>query len=180
MSVLEDAAVNVLIADYIGVDAAGKINALGLGFAIAGLTGSGMSAAQHVAVIVDLPSKYRGTDLSLGISLYNDDSNTPVKIPGPNGPPDDLRILQVVRPEAYQVPPGVYLPSDMPVRVQAAIGFPGGLPLTPGHYYSWRAEIDGQTTHRWRAQFYLPGPIPAPVFGGSSSPVDIPTFPKMD
>lgn len=70
MSISEDAVVHVLVADHIALDAAGKVTALGAYFSIAGVDPeAGVSAPQHVVVIVDVPSRYRGQDFAVSIEL---------------------------------------------------------------------------------------------------------------
>lgn len=175
----DDVHVIVLVADYVGGDSAGKINAIGMGFALAGQVQGGQVNPQHVLVIAELPSSYAGSDVAFGITLVNESTGEPVKMPNAAGLPEDLRVQQVIRAHAIQAPGGVYLPSNLPIRLHASIGFPNGLPLDSATSYSWKAEINGHTSPAWRATFYVPGPWPAPVIGGTSSPVNDPQFPPI-
>lgn len=161
----------MLLADYIGVDAAGKVNAIGAGFVITGLQPTGTTAPQHVAVLVDVPARYAGQEFPLSLELRDADLDTVVQLPGPAGQLDAMRIQQLVKGERPVVP-GAYLPDDLPVRIQLTLGFTNGLPLTPGRKYVWRAEIAGQHRKDWSARFYVPGPPPPPVFGGPAGPAD--------
>lgn len=176
MSISQDAHVHVLTADHIAVDAVGKITALGAYFSIAGVDpATGLSAPQHVIVVVDVPSKYIGQDFAVSIELFDLTDGKAFLVPGPEGgPPQAMRVQQVMRAAApVSQNPNVYLPQDMPSRVQAAIAFPTGLPLRGGHHYQWRVEIDGQHRKGWMAGFYVPGPPPGPVFGGAAGPADL-------
>ncbi len=179
MSVSESAHVVVLLADYINVDAAGKVNALGAGFLISPLQPSGLTAPQHLAVLVDVPSRHAGQEFALSVELRDDTLDTAVQVPGPTGKMEALRVQQLVRGDRPSIP-GLYLPDTMPVRVQLTLGFVQGLPLAPGKFYSWRAEVDGQHRQAWRARFHVPGPPPPPVFGGVTGPADVPTIPAPD
>lgn len=183
----------VLIADYIGVDPSGKVNAIGVGLTIAGVVPvpvpgaqpgapqSGqtvMAAPQHLIVMIDLPSKYVRQKFALSLELRDENTGEVVKVAGPDGTVQPLRLQQAVTVEPPAAP-GIYLPPDMFSRVQVSLGFPNGLPLTAGHYYDWRVEIDGQHRKSWRAQFLVAGPPPAPVFGGPAGPADIPNIPRL-
>lgn len=178
MGLFEDSHAFVLIADYIAVDAAGKINALGVGFAIAPTApGTGLLAPQSVAAVIDVPREYVGQDFSLSLELHDEDAGTIVQIPGQSGQLEALRVQQVLRAERPSVP-GLYLPESMFSRVQVTLGFPTGLPLAPSRMYSWRMQIEGQHRPNWRASFYVPGPPPQPVFGGPVGPASLPSPPS--
>jgi len=178
VSIHQDAHVVVFIADYIGVDAASKINAIGAGFAISGLQPTGMVAPQHIAVLVDVPSRYAGSEFAVSVELRNETIGGVVQLLGASGAPEALRVQQMAKAEPPVIP-GVYLPELMFCRVQMMLAFPNGLPLAPG-LYAWRVELDGQTSPGWHASFYVPGPPPQPVFGGPAGPSDIPMLPTTD
>src|SRR5207245_2549908 len=118
----DDARVTVLLADYISVDAAGKVTAVGAGFSITPLQPGGQTAPMHVAVMVDVPSSHVGQDFSLSLSLRDVDTGTPVLVPGPSGELEPLQIAQVMRAQAPTAP-GMHLPSTLPGRVQVVLGF---------------------------------------------------------
>lgn len=189
--IYDDAHVVVLIADYIGVDPSGKVNALGVGMSIVGAqpipvpgTPSGasgqtvMAAPQHLIVMIEVPPKYVRQQFALSIELRDENTRETAKVAEPDGTVQPLRLQQAVTVEPPSVP-GVYLPPDMFSRVQVSLAFPNGLPLTAGHYYDWRVEIDGQHREGWRARFLVAGPPPAPVFGGPSGSADIPNVPPL-
>jgi len=183
VSTYTDAHLIVFAADYVGADSTGKLSAFGLGFQIAGFGGSlgqePAAAPQHVALQATFPAKHAGTDVSLSLTLHDDTNGSIVQVPSFSGAPDSLRIQQVCRLERPSAP-GVYLPSEMPIRINMQVAFPAGLPLRPGQFYSWRAEVDGQGRKDWRASFYTAGPPPLPVIGGSAGPASIPNMPHFD
>jgi hypothetical protein len=178
VALLDDARVTVLLADYIAVDANGKLTAVGAAFTLTGLQPDGHTPPQHVAVLVDVPASHLGQDFSLDLSLRVGETGDPVLVPGPSGEVEPLRVAQVMRAQAPQAP-GLHLPSDLPGRVQVVIGFPQGLPLAQGAGYRWVVELDGQTRPEWSTGFYVPGPPAGPVFGGPVGPTSIPNFPSQ-
>jgi hypothetical protein len=180
MSVFQDARVLVFVADYAGVDAAQKINAIGAGFTLTGTQPqTGLTPPQHVVVVIDVPTKYVGTDFSLTIELRRDDLDQAVTVPGPAGQPEAMRIQQIVRPEKPQVPQGAQMPSGLYARIQYVLAFPTGLQLPAGVTYRWQVEIEGQTKPGWDSVFHVLAPAPGPVFGGPSAPPD-PEMPRLD
>jgi hypothetical protein len=174
---LDDARVTVLLADYVAVDAAGKLTAVGAGFALSPLQQDGQTPPMHVAVLVDVPSSHLGQDFALSLSLRDADDDSPVMVPGPSGSPEPLQIAQVMRAQAPTAP-GLHLPSDLPGRVQIVLGFVQGLPLEAGRTYRFAVELDGQSRDEWSASFHVPGLPPGPVFGGPVGPSSIPNFPR--
>jgi hypothetical protein len=170
---LDDALVTVLLADYVAVDAAGKLTAVGAGFSLSPLQQDGHTPPMHVAVVVDVPSTHLGQDFSLSLSLRDADSGAPVLVPGPSGSPEPLQIGQVMRAQAPAAP-GMHLPSTLPGRVQIVLGFLQGLPLEAGRTYRFAVELDGGSRPEWSASFHVPAAPPGPVFGGPISPTSIP------
>ena len=179
MSVFEDARVLLFVADYAGVDAAQKINAIGAAFTLTGLQPqSGLTPPQHVVVVIDVPVTYVGTDFAVAIELRRDDIDQAVTVPGPAGQPEAMRIQQIVRPERPHVPQGAQMPSGLYARIQYVLAFPTGLQLQPGVTYRWRVEIEGQTKPGWDTVFHVLAPAPGPIFGGPSAPPD-PEMPSL-
>lgn len=179
MALEDDALVAVLVADYIGIDAGNKLNAVGVGFTLHGIEATGLSSPFSVAVLVDIPPKYNGHEFSVSLELHDDILGQVVQLTGPSGQLEAMRVQQVGKVEPHSAPPGVWLPQGMFGRVQLNLAFANGLPLKPGTLYSWRAELNGQKRKGWRAQFGIPGPPPPPVFGGPVGPTDIPDIPPM-
>lgn len=175
MAIFEDAHVTVLLADYIGIDAGGKINAIGAGFTICGVRPTGLTSPMHLVALIDLPSKYAGREFPFSLELRDEETGQVVQLPGPAGNLDTMRIQQLVKGDRPNLP-GVYLPESMFIRVQLAVNFSNGLPLAPGRFYSWRAEVEGQHMKAWKARFHVAGPPPPPVVGGPAGPSSIPNI----
>ncbi|MDP9181293.1 MAG: hypothetical protein M3P04_00775 [Actinomycetota bacterium] len=175
MSLHDSARVTVLLADYIAVDAAGKLTAVGAAFTLSGLQPDGHTPPVHVAVLVDVPGDLVGQDFALGVGLVDDATGRAVLLPGADGGGEPLRVAQVVQAQTPSVP-GMLVPSTAPGRVQLILGFPQGLPLEAGHSYRWAVELDGQTRPQWSAWFHVPSPAPGPVFGGPVGPTSIPNL----
>ncbi len=175
MALVQDARVTVLLADYIGIDAGRKINAIGVGFSLAHLQQNGLTGPQHVIAIVDLPGKYGGQQFSLELELRDETTGDAFMVPaGPGGTSQPLRFANVVQAPVPAIP-GVHLPQDqVTTQVQLPLAIVDGLPLQPGHAYSWRVKLDGQSKPGWQVRFYVPGPPPPVVFGGPSGPATIP------
>ena len=173
MALLDSARVTLLLADYVAVDAAGKLTAVGAAFTFTGIQPDGTTPPLHVAVLVDVPAQHVGQDFALGIGLVDDATGQPVLVPGASGGPEALRVAQVVQAQAPTVP-GMLVPPSAPGRVQIVLGFPQGLPLETGRSYRWQVELDGQTRPEWSAWFHVPSPAPGPVFGGPAGPTSIP------
>lgn len=173
MPLLDSAHVTVLVADYISVDAAGKLTAVGAAFTLSALQPDGHTPPVHAAVLVDVPGSQVGQDFALSVSLVDEDSGQAVLVPGPTGDREPMRVAQVVQAQSPSVP-GMLVPSSVPGRVQLVLGFPQGLPLEAGHSYRWSVEIDGQTRPEWSAWFHVPAPAPGPVFGGPTGPTSVP------
>lgn len=165
----------VLLADYIAVDAAGKVNAIGTGFTVTG-SNAGVSPAQYVAALIDLPASSAGDQIPVSLELRDETTDQLVTVPdAATHRPTALRIQQLAVVQRLQLP-GVHLPADLPCRVQVVLAFPGGLPLAPGHKYAWKLEVDGTRFKGWSAHFYVAAPPPGPVIGGPAGPSSIPNI----
>jgi hypothetical protein len=173
MAIYDDAHLVLILADYIGIDAAGKINALGAGFAMAGFQANGLTAPQHLAALIDVPGKYHGSQFAFSLELRDEDTGQPVQVPDPTGVLGALRVQNVIT-VTRSGRPDLYVPETMFARSQVSLGFPDGLPVQPGKMYGWHAQIDGKSRDHWVARFYVPGPPPPPVVGGPSGPASIP------
>ena len=169
----------VLLADYIGVDLAGKVNVLGGGFTVTGLQpqlsspGTLVTAPQYVAAIIDVPATAAGDQLPVTLELSDEDTGTAVVVPYPDGTEQALRVTQMITVQRAQIP-GFAVPRDLPCRLQTVLGFPNGLPLAPGHRYVWKLEVDGVRYKSWSAHFFVAAPPPAPVVGGPAGAASIP------
>jgi hypothetical protein len=179
MSISDEARVTVLLADYISVDAGGKLNVIGGGWTIAGVQPNGLSAPQYVAVLVDIPSTYVGHEFALVLELHDRTDGVLAEVVGLTNSPEALRISQLCRVEPPVAGAQMHIPVEMFSRTQVVVGFQGGIPLSAGHVYAWTAEIDGSRRSEAAAQFLVAGPRPGPVIGGPAGPATIPTLPPL-
>jgi hypothetical protein len=180
MTLFDDATALVAIADYIGVDAGGKINAIGLGFTVAGIQPTGFTAPQYVVALVDAPASYAGEQAMLTLELRNLTDDEVVQGPGPSGQLEAVRITSQAKFERPNLPGGI-LGEDMPVRVQVTLGFPVGVAnLVPGKTYAWKLQVDGRSRPSWRAFFHVPSAPPGPIFGGPAGPSSIPNVGSIE
>lgn len=173
MSIFTDAQVTILLADYAGADVSGKLNIVGGNVRFLGSQGTGASAPFCLAVQVDVPAKHAGTDYALAIEIVDVTVGRPVSLPGPDGQLQPLRAQQVVSVEPVQVPPGFTRPDDAYISANVVMNFANGLPLTPGHSFEAKVQIDGQSRH-WFYRFHLLAPQSGMVFGGPMNPSTIP------
>lgn len=176
--VAERSRVAVILADHAAADSSGKVNALGMGWAVSGNNSqTGLTAPQAVVVFIDSPPELYGEEFALTLTLRDEDGE-PVELPGPPGAGGTMRVSQAARVEEPVFPPGAGIPRRMLwAHTQVILNLGNGLPLRPGHLYTWSLDID--TTHRpeWAVSFYVPGPASEPsrpVFGGPSNPTNIP------
>lgn len=172
MSLIEDARVTLMIADYAAADAANKLNIIGGGFQLAGYDfNQGAIGPQALVVMIELPAAYEKQQLSLSIDLRDAQTGEVVKIQNSLqvGEPQALRVQQVVHAERPHVP-GLVVPDEVPARCQYILNLANGLPVPPGRTYYWQVELDGQHRQHWRTEFFVPGPPQPPVFGGPAGP----------
>lgn len=180
-AVAERARVAVLLSDYAAVDAANKINLLGLGWAVTGADpSSGLTAPQTVVVLIDAPPDLYGEDFAVTLTLRNADDE-PVELPGPAGAMQAMRIAQNVRVEEPVFAPNLNVPRRAVwAHTQIILNLANGLPLALGQPYTWTLEIDSTQDPRWAVSFFVPGPRSAPVFGGPANPATIPELGHPD
>lgn len=176
MSEIADSArVAIFLADYAGNDAANKVNALGAGWSLTGLNpATGLTAAWSVVAMVDVPPKFYNDDFAIALTL-RDPTGRAVEIPGVTGTPQTVQVAQNVHVDEPSFPPGTYVPRGIAwSHLQLIMNFGNGLPLAPGHLYTWTLEIDGVRRDQWATSFFVVGPPPPPVFGGPTGPASIP------
>ena len=173
MGLSDDVRASILIGDYIGVDAGGKLNVIGLNFTHCGLQANGASPAFYVAAIIDVPKKHLNDEFSISLELRDSTGNL-FTVPGLPGQQDGLRISQLVRAVAPATNVITYFPHDMPGRAQFVVGFLNGLPLRAGESYAWTLAVDSQKRPAWQVSFHVVGPPPGPVVGGIDRPVEVP------
>lgn len=177
MTLFNDAQVHFILADYAAVDAAGKLNVIGGGVSFIGSAGAGQPTAPFtVAVTVLVPAKFVNETYAPSVELHDVTIGQIVMVAAEGGQLQALRAQQAITVPPVQVPPGMAAPSDAMQGNTTVIQFANGLPLTPGHSYEWRVQIDGQNRQGWWHRFHVLGPAPGPVFGG---PAGSPTIPGV-
>lgn len=146
----------ILIADFVNVDAAAKVNIIGGGIQFLGFDAeSGLTApfAVFVNITVNIPS-FEDTTASVEVLLVDTDGH-PVTITGPDGA-NTMRFSQDVdfRPAnaAHLQQP----PMGFPGNSNIVLNFPSGLPLHVGATYEWIVLMD--QTRLASTTFFVPGP----------------------
>ncbi|PYG99169.1 hypothetical protein CVV67_16580 [Arthrobacter stackebrandtii] len=145
----------MLIADFVNVDAAGKVNIIGGGIQFLGSdpeTGLTAPFAVYVNVTVSIPL-FDETSAAVEVVLVDTDGQ-PVVVPSPEGPNimrfnQDVDFRHTVRPEVQ--PP----PMGFPGTSNIVLNFPGGLPLPTGSSYEWVVLLD--ESRLCSTTFFVPG-----------------------
>lgn len=164
----------MLLADFIAVDAAGKINVIGGGVTFTPMGPAGATPPLYLLVVVDVDRSVVGQDFPFCIQLRDLDSRELVSVPaGPNGEPEALRIQQLARIDPPMMGSSI-VREPIPGRMQFVAAFPNGLPLAAGHQYGFELEIDGVSRSEWCLRFFVPAPPTPPIFGGPTGPASIP------
>ena len=150
---------NILIADFVNVDAAGKVNIIGGGVQFLGFDpDTGMTApfSLYASITVTLPSLDEAS-AAIEILLVDADGQ-PVTLPGPDGP-NQLRFNQSVDFAHASNPAVQPPPMGFPGSSNVVMNFPGGLPLPAGSTYEWVVLMDGRRLSS--TTFFVPGPAGA-------------------
>lgn len=145
----------VLIADFVNVDAAGKVNIIGGGIQFLGSdpkTGLTAPFAVYVNITVTIPS-FEETSAAVEVLLVDADGQ-PVTLGGPEGEntmmfQQDVDFRHPANPEIQQPPMG------FPGTSNIVLNFPGGLPLPPSATYEWVVVLDG--SRLTSSTFFVPG-----------------------
>lgn len=145
----------VLLADFVNVDAAGKVNIIGGGIQFLGSdpeTGLTAPFAVYVNITVSIPM-FEETSAAVEVALVDTDGQ-PVSVPSPDGPNimrfnQDVDFRHTARPEVQ--PP----PMGFPGTSNIVLNFPGGLPLPAGSSYEWVVMLDG--SRLCSTTFFVPG-----------------------
>lgn len=145
----------VLIADFVNVDTAGKVNIIGGGIQFLGSdpeTGLTAPFAVYVNVTVTIPM-FEEMSAAVQVELVDADGQ-PVTVPSPDGPNmmrfnQDVDFRHTVRADVQQPPMG------FPGTSNIVLNFPGGLPLPAGATYEWVALLDGSRLAS--TTFFVPG-----------------------
>lgn len=145
----------VLIADFVNIDAAGKVNIIGGGIQfLGGDPDTGLTApfSVYVNITVTIPL-FEETSVPVEIVLVDADGQ-PVTVPSPEGPntmrfSQEVDLRHTLRPEVQHPPIG------FPGSSNIVLNFPEGLPLTPGSSYEWLVLMDGSRLAS--TTFFVPG-----------------------
>lgn len=159
MKDLSSADGNILIADFVNIDATGKVNIIGGGVQFLGFDpDTGMTApfSLYTSIIVTLPTLDEASG-AVEILLMDADGQ-PVALPGPEGP-NPLRFNQTVDFTHAKIPAVQQPPIGFPGSSNVVMNFPGGLPLPSGSTYEWVVLVDG--TRLASTTFFVPGPAGA-------------------
>jgi hypothetical protein len=169
--VSDTAIVRLLIADYVAIDAAGKLNVIGGSLSVLGQQDQGSGAPSGftvpfgLVVSVAVQSTLYGSECALEVAL-EDSKGEVVKLPGPAGQPQKMRIAQNSVFEEPRLPAVAGVPrGSLRARTNFVLMFNNGLPLAIGQLYLWRVRIDHDTRDDWTEEFFVPGPPPEPVIG---------------
>lgn len=164
MSEVSDAAiVTILLADYAAVDTAGKLNVIGGGVTIIGLSNTGATSPFSLVVTITVPPPLYNAECAIEVQL-EDPAGEIVSLPG-SATPQLMRIGQSI---TFDEPnhKGVPVPRrTLRSRQQFVVNFAAGLPLTLGQKYTWRVKIDSASRDSWTEEFFVPGPVPGSVLG---------------
>ncbi|MFQ4147663.1 hypothetical protein AAGW05_03030 [Arthrobacter sp. LAPM80] len=155
MTDLSSASANILIADFVNIDAAGKVNIIGGGIQFLGFDpNAGMTApfSLFVSVTVSIPA-FDDTQAAVEVELVDTDGRT-VTVPGTEGPNllsfnQDVDFKHTVAPNVQQPPRG------FPGCSNVVLNFPGGLPLAAGSTYEWVVLLNGSRLSS--STFFVPG-----------------------
>jgi hypothetical protein len=174
MTVFQDADVAILMADYVATDAAGKLNAIGVGFNMMLPQPGGVTPPFGLAVTCNVPVRHVGTQYTLGVELHDATRGRIVQVPSdPMGGTQAVRAQQLVAVDTPVIPPGFARPEGLWVQHIMSLMFPAGLPLEAGTY-EWRVQIDSQYMTRRRRTFHVMGPDPGVIVGGPANAPNIP------
>jgi len=166
MSDLAKAAiVEIILADYVATDAAGKGNLIGAGVALLGFEpAAGVTSKFGAWISIHVPTHLCPVEVPVEIALV-DASGELVSMPGPLGEPQPFRVAQIVMIEKPTVPVPVAQRDHIGARSQVVFDFSNGLPLVPGGLYELRVRIDGDDATTRSYPFGVLGAMPPPVIG---------------
>ncbi|WP_425864571.1 DUF6941 family protein [Arthrobacter sp. TWP1-1] len=156
MTDLSSASATILIADFVNIDAAGKVNVIGGGIQFLGSDPASDQTAPFsifVSVTVSIPT-FDETQATVEVVLVDSDGQ-PVTVAGTDGP-NVMRFSQSVDFRHSATPDMQLPPMGFPGCSNVVLNFPGGLPLPTGTTYEWMVLLDG--TRLSATSFFVPGP----------------------
>jgi hypothetical protein len=152
--------VNVVLADYGQSDPQGKVHLIGAGWSMTAVGPKGLTPDSCVAVFLEVPWDKCNRELPVEVQLVDEDGNA-VIIHTPAGD----QPVHLTNPLVIATIPGA--PNGSPGCGAVVLNLQGGLPLAPGHWYTWRVSVDSELRDDWSARFFvqrLPG---VPTLGGA-------------
>ena len=161
-AISEKAKIDIMIADYAAMDAAGaKANLLGVGGNILPITPMGITTRFSVVTQIHAPAEVCPAETALEISLR--DSNGAVfELAGPT--PQAIRYAAILTIAATPGVVGLEQANYIGSGSINVIDFANGLPLPPGNY-AWHVSLDGDEDNAVDFRFCVPNPAPKPVVG---------------
>lgn len=86
MGIADECRAVLFIADYIGIDAGGKLNLIGAGWMVGAFDPtSGMSGPGSIAAMIDVPPKYIGDEFAVSFELRASSTDSAVLVPSKAG-----------------------------------------------------------------------------------------------
>lgn len=154
------AGASIILADFVNIDAAGKVNIVGGGIQFMGFDpNSGMTApfSLYASITVSIPA-FDSTQAEVEIMLIDADGH-PVQVPGPEGSPNTMQFTQSVDFRHTLAPNVQPPPMGFPGSSNVVLNFPGGLPLPQGATYEWVVLLNG--TRLTSSTFFVPRAVEA-------------------
>ena len=155
--------IHIVLADAGLGDSTGKLNLLGAGWNMTQVLPTGGTPDCAVAVFIEVPWDMCNRELDLTLELLDQDL-TPVVVHTPSGDAPIRMAQQVVVASAPGAPNG----SDG--QLALLVSLKGGLPLSPGNWYKWRAFIAGHEDTPGEAKFFVQRQPSTPTIGHSPMP----------
>jgi hypothetical protein len=150
--------INIILADIGVQDASGKLNLLGAGWSTIGVLPNGLTSDIAIAVNIEVPWDQCNRELDFAIELVDEDSQ-PFQVPVG----EEMQPLRLAQKLVVPTIPGA--PNGTPGSHNVLLQLKGGLPLTPGRSYKWRAVVDGKEDEAGEARFYVLRQPSTPTFG---------------
>jgi len=160
----EAAQLTLLMADFVNVDAAGKVNVVGGGINILGVQPSPqvplMSHGFFVFGRVEIPTRLCPVEAVVELALLD----AAGEVVTPQGADRALRIAQVTTFSRAMIGNEIG-PPELRTSHQTIVGFGDGLPASLGSPLQWSLRVDGDDANATQLQFVILTPPHNPVIG---------------
>ena len=154
--------INIILADLGAQDASGKLNLLGAGWSYIGVLPSGLTSDIAVAVTIEVPWDQCNRELDFVLELIDDDGKA---FEVPVG--DERKPVRLSQKLVVATTPGA--PNGTPGSATVLVQLQGGLPLTPGRSYRWRAVLGNNEDEAGEARFFVLRQPSVPTFGAAKA-----------